>query len=128
MNVVVHPALRSSAKKVAGGPVGLVGVIVCLVRIGVVGTLVVVTLTVLVLLALLRAYPAIYRRRASNAGGEGLTAEASSGGHPGVLRITANSVEFSSNKTRQVTRLAKAEISQADLADVRPSFERRERR
>ncbi len=126
MNVVVHPALRSSAKKVAGGPVGLVGVIVCLVRIGVVGTLVVVTLSVLVLLALLRAYPAIYRRRASNAGGEGLTA--SSGGHPGVLRITANSVEFSSNKTRQVTRLAKAEISQADLADVRPSFERRERR
>jgi hypothetical protein len=103
--------------RVAGAPAALVGIIVCLVRIGVLGTLVVVSLTAAALFALLRLYPALYRHKPS-APGVALRAEASWEGWPGVLCISGDRLEFSS-KTGQVTSLAKSEVSTADLADVR---------
>jgi hypothetical protein len=120
MNVVVIPR-RSRPVRVAAAPAAVAGLGVCLVRIGIVGTLVVAVVTVAVMIAALQLYPALYRKRHRgrlDTAGVDLAAEAAYDGRPGAIRIFADRFEFTGARGGATVCTYKRDVSRAELEKV----------
>jgi hypothetical protein len=104
--------------RVVAAPAAFAGIVVCLVRIGVVGTLVVIMITLVVLFTFLRLYPAFYRRaKATNGEAVDLRAEASCEGKPGSIGVFKDRLEFRSRSGDTVCTL-KRDVAMARLTPI----------